>query len=85
MNKNEYDLTCTSVWDKTKIMDKYPVLKNYEIRTEYPYPNPDKPRLVIKVDDLRKFYDDIGEEIIIAKDICDNTMYSLEIYDDYRE
>lgn len=83
MNENKYELDCTSIGDdKEKIVNRYPVLKNYKLEIEHPYENPDAKRLVITVNNLRKFYDDINREIILSKD---DDMYSLEIYDDYRE
>ena len=79
----EYSLRCTSVWGKVKeIIEKYPVLEKYQTRVERPYPNPIAERLVIKVDNLPKLYDDIKQEIILSKD---EFGYELEIYDDYRE
>ena len=85
MENNEYCLTCTSTWDACKIIDECPVLSDYETRIDYPYLNKEVARLIIKVDDIRKFCDDIGEKIIIAKCYHDEAMYSLEIYNDYRE
>ena len=81
-----YRLNCTSRWRSEDIISKYPILKNYNPVIDYPYPNPQADRLTIEVNDLTKFYDDIGEEIIIGKDSCvKDDLYSLEIYDDYRE
>lgn len=82
-----YRLNCTSTWRSEDIISKYPVLKNYNPVVDYPYPNPQADRLTIEVDNLIKFYEDIGvEEIIIGKDSCSkDESYSIEIYDDYRE
>ena len=86
MNKNEYALECMSmsIWERDidRYIDKYPILKNYETRIEYPYPNTEAKRVVITIDDLKKFCDDIGQEIVLSKD---RDIYSVEIYDDYRE
>lgn len=79
-------LNCVSRWKGKDIIEKYPVVNNYNPIVDYPYPNPQAERLTIEVIDLVKFYDDIGEDIIISKGYCGNDgMYSLEIYDDYRE
>lgn len=79
----KYSLCCTSVWGKSnEIIEKYPILKEYKTKVEYPYPNKSAERLVIEIKDLLKFYDDIKEEIILSKD---DFGYSLEIYNDYRE
>lgn len=81
-----YKLYCVSKWKAKDIIEKYPVVNNYNPIVDYPYPNLQAERLTIEVEDLIKFYDDIGEEIIISKDYCNNDgMYSLKIYDDYRE
>jgi len=77
-----YILNCTSKWNNKDVIEKYPILNNHNPIIDHPYPNPNAERLTIEVSDLVKFYEEIGEEIIIGKD---NDMYYLEIYDDYRE
>ena len=84
----KYKLNCTSCWgdELNNILNKYPNLKEYKIETDYPYPNKECVRIIIEVNDLMKFYEDIKEEIIISKENNGNdSLYSLEIYDDYRE
>lgn len=85
MNNNEYILDCTSCSRRERIIEKYPVLKNYNMRIDHPYPDENAERIIIEVRDLRKFYDDIQEEIIISRDITDEGIFSLEIYDAHRE
>lgn len=81
-----YKLDCTSRHSSKDILSKYPILDNYNPVIDYPYPNPKADRLTIEVTDLIKFYDDIGKNIIVSKDFCSrDNLYSLEIYDDYRE
>lgn len=81
-----YRLICTSRWRNEDVLSKYPILHNYNPVIDYPYANPEAGRLTIEVADLIKFYDDIGQEIIIGKDYgIDDDLYYLEIYDDYRE
>lgn len=80
-----FSLGCASIWENKDILDKYPILHNYNPIIDYPYPNPEASRLTIEVTDLIKFYDDIKQEIIIGKDVCDKNIYSLVIYDDYIE
>lgn len=82
-----YRINCTSRWRSKDVLGKYPKLKEYNPVIDYPYPNPEADRLIVEVDDLIKFYEDIGvDEIIIGKDSCSkDKLYSIEIYDDYRE
>ena len=79
-----YVLTCASVWENDKIVDKYPVIEKYNPVIDYPYSNPNAARLVIEVDDLIRFYDDVKQEVIITiDDISDEDMYCLRIHDGY--
>lgn len=41
---------------------------------------------MIDIDDIHRFVDEVGEEVILSVyDFPDGKMYSIEIYDDYRE
>lgn len=82
-----YILCSSKYYKDIKILEQYPVLKKYKPQIDYPYPNPKAARLSIEVDDIIKFRDDIGKDIIVSKDVCecDDIKYSLEIYDGYRE
>lgn len=83
----KYVLTCASVWENDKIIDKYPIIKKYNPVIDYPYNNKESPRVTIEVDDLVKFCYDIDNDIIIGKAYldADKGMLHLTIYDDYLE
>ena len=79
-----YRLECTSKWKVKDIIKKYPVINNYNPVIDYPYSNPNAARLVIEVDDLIRFYDDVKQEVVITiDDIADEDMYCLRIHDGY--
>ena len=81
-----YRLECTSKWKAKDIIKKYPVINKYNPIIDYPYPNPEKERLSVEINNIIDFCDDIAEEIILGKNyLNDDNMYYLEIYDDYRE
>lgn len=83
-----YIVTCTSMADSSKIIDKYPILRKYNFEIDYPYPNKTMPRLFVKIDDLVEFARDVDEEIIInSKTYCkeDEGFVTVGIYDDWRE
>lgn len=82
----KYSLKSTSIECKN-ILKTYPIISKYNPTVDYPYHNKNRMRMIIEVDNLIKFYDDIGvEEIIIrTDDMADEDMYCIEIYDGYRE
>lgn len=75
-----YVINCSSVWDSSKIIEKYPIIRDYNYKCGYPYPN----SLLVRIEDLIKFMKDINEDIIIRKDM-EKEFIILEIYDDWRE
>ena len=87
----KYVLTCASVWENDKIVDKYPIIKKYNPVIDYPYNDEEDPeeypRVTIEVDDLVKFCYDIDKDIVIGKAYldADKGMLRLTIYDDYLE
>ena len=85
--EDEYALFCASVHDDDleKIIQAYPVLKNYKTRTEYPYVNKSCPRNMIVVQNIRKFCEEIETDIIVGRDESDRDTWSLTIYDSYIE
>lgn len=85
MENNEFRIICTSIWDTTKIVERYPILKKYKSRIEYPYENKEIGILIVAVPDLKKFVSDVEQEIVIYKDDGGAYCWVLEIYDDYRE
>lgn len=79
------------VYDK-KILDKYPILKNYNMIIDHPYENKNTERVTIElknIEDLIKLYNELKQELIIRdEDYCFNNEtrhYSILIYDDYIE
>ena len=60
-----YIINCSSVWNSSQIIKKYPIIKNYNYKCGYPYPN----SLLVRIDDLIKFMKEINEDIIIRNDI----------------
>ena len=75
----KYTLISESMHGPVKdIIRKYDILNNYPWAVEYPYPNATAERLVIEVDDLIRFYNDIKFPITISSD---NLGYKLEICD----
>lgn len=79
----KYSLKSES-WNVEEITRIYEVVNNYNPVIDYPYSNPNAARLVIEVDDLIKFYNDIKQEIVITTDdIADEDMYCLRIHDGY--
>ena len=38
-----YVLTCASVWENDKIVDKYPIIKKYNPVIDYPYNDEEDP------------------------------------------
>ena len=75
-----YVINCSSVWDSEKIIEKYPIIKDYNYKYGCPYPG----SLLVRIDDLIKFMKDIDQDIIICKDM-EKEFYVLEIYDYWRE
>lgn len=75
-----YAINCSSVWDSSKIIEKYPIIRDYNYKCDYLYPN----SLLVRIDDLIKFMKDINEDLIIRKDM-EKEFITLEIYDDCRE
>lgn len=73
-----YVIICSSVWNSSKIIEKYPVIRCYDYKYGCPYSN----SLLVRIDDLIKFMKDINEDIIICKDM-EEGFNILEIYDDW--
>lgn len=82
-----YGLYCASVWDRKDIVDKYPVVKKYKPKIDYPYPNSNAARLTVEIDDIVEFYKDIERAIIIDQDTgkFDEGNIMITIYDDWIE
>ena len=84
-----YRVCCSADWNCEYALKKYPILNQYDPIIDYPYPNPEVSRLTLEVPDLIKFHNDVGQEIILRKDWHfehnETQLYTLEIYDDYRE
>ena len=79
----KYSLKSES-WNTEEITRIYESVNNYNPVIDYPYSNPNAARLVIEVDDLIRFYDDVKQEVIITiDDIADEDMYCLRIHDGY--
>ena len=71
-------------WNTEEITRIYEPVNNYSPVIDYPYSNPNAARLVIEVDDLVRFYDDVKQEVVITiDDIADEDMYCLRIHDGY--
>lgn len=79
----KYSLKSES-WNTEEITRIYESVNNYNPVIDYPYSNPNAARLVIEVDDLIRFYDDVKQEVVITiDDIADEDMYCLRIHDGY--
>lgn len=79
----KYSLKSES-WNTEEITRIYEPVNNYNPVIDYPYSNPNAARLVIEVDDLVRFYDDVKQEVVITiDDIADEDMYCLRIHDGY--
>ena len=79
----KYSLKSES-WNTEEITRMYESVNNYNPVIDYPYSNANAARLVIEVDDLIRFYDDVKQEVIITiDDIADEDMYCLRIHDGY--
>ena len=79
----KYSLKSES-WNTEEITRIYRSVNNYNPVIDYPYSNPNAARLVIEVDDLIRFYDDVKQEVVITiDDIADEDMYCLRIHDGY--
>lgn len=79
----KYSLKSES-WNTEEITKIYESVNNYNPVIDYPYSNPNAARLVIEVDDLIRFYDDVKQEVVITiDDIADEDMYCLRIHDGY--
>lgn len=79
----KYSLKSES-WNTEEITRIYESVNNYNPVIDYPYSNPNAARLVIEVDDLIRFYDDVKQEVVITiDDIADENMYCLRIHDGY--
>ena len=77
----KYSLKSES-WNTEEITKIYESVNNYNPVIDYPYSNPNAARLVIEVDDLIRFYDDVKQEVVITiDDIADEDMYCLRIHD----
>lgn len=64
-----------------EILLSYPVLKKYKPKIDFPYKNKKVPRLTVKITDLVKFRDAIGEDIILTSDWNEDGMLEVLIYD----
>lgn len=84
-----YIVDCSSVNNSNQIIEKYPIIKNYKYKIDYPYSlYREMPRLLVKINDLVKFTREVNEEIIIRTDAFteeNENFVTLEIYDDWRE
>lgn len=82
-------VVCTSLLDNNKIIEKYPIIKNYKYEVDdYPYANKVCSRLLVEIDDLVKFERDVSNEIIICPEPYyqeDKDFAPIEIYDTWRE
>lgn len=78
-------IVCTSLLNSNKIIEKYPIIKNYKYEVDYPYQNKTYDRLLVEIDDLVKFAKDINQEIIICLETDIGGFVTLEIYDTWRE
>lgn len=72
-----------------EIISKYPILKKYDPKIDFPYKNEEVPRLTVEIPDLVEFRKSIGQDIILEDDytkdnMLDNILQVL-IYDDYIE
>ena len=85
----KYSITATTCFNNEDVLKKYPILNNYDPFIDYPYRNEKVARVVIEVDNITKLFEEIGQPIIIDKDVCEAehgaTYYILEIYDGWRE
>lgn len=84
----KYVVVCTSLLNSNKIIEKYPIIKNYKYEVDYPYANKVCPRLLVEIDDLVKFARDVSNEIIICAEPYyqeDKDFATIEIYDTWRE
>lgn len=68
-----------------EILSAYPVLKEYDFKIDYPYKNKKVPRLTAKIEDLVKFRESIGEDIVLEDDFAGDGMLRVLIYDNYIE
>ena len=68
-----------------EILSAYPVLKEYDPKIDYPYKNKEVPRLTAKIEDLVKFRESIGEDIVLSNDWGKDGILKVLIYDDYIE
>ena len=66
-------------------LSAYPVLKEYEPKIDFPYKNKEAPRLTVKITDLVKFREAIGEDIVLTSDWSEDGILQVLIYDDYIE
>jgi hypothetical protein len=86
-----YNLCCTSIYNISKIAEKYPIINKYHFVTNPIGTNGDFLAGTIEVNDSIQFLEDIcadsrcDVEIIIGKEYKKTGEYYIEIYDDYRE
>ena len=86
-----YNLCCTSIYNISKIAEKYPIINKYHFATNPISANGDFLTGTIEVNDPIQFLEDIcadsrcDVEIIIGKEYKKTGEYYIEIYDDYRE
>lgn len=86
-----YNLCCTSIYNISKIAEKYPIINKYHFVTNPIGTNGDFLTGTIEVNDPIQFLEDIcansrcDVEIIISKEYKKTGEYYIEIYDDYRE
>ncbi len=86
-----YNLCCTSIYNISKIAEKYPIINKYHFVTNPIGTNGDFSTGTIEVNDPIQFLEDIcadsrcDVEIIIGKEYKKTGEYYIEIYDDYRE
>lgn len=86
-----YNLCCTSIYNISKIAEKYPIINKYHFVTNPIGTNGDFLTGIIEVNDPIQFLEDIcadsrcDVEIIIGKEYKKTGEYYIEIYDDYRE
>lgn len=84
----KYVVVCTLEWDANKIIENYPILKEYKYEIDYLYPNKTMARLLVEIDDLIKFVKEVKQEIIIRTDQyndADKGFITIEIYDTWSE